>query len=373
MNDDERKEKEGESAEGVAVETQVPTVEESSSSAPTTEAMPGKSASSGGSFGLALLALIAAVGVGGAGVYGWQQLSAAIGGIERRIETVDASAAQSAERISSFTGIEDRLDNALATFRTEQQDTRRRLDEVSAAVARVQDLVASGERGFYIAEALHLQRLASERLRLAADAEGALAALTATDTILAGLADPRLLPVREQLAIEITALRAVERPDIAGTALRIQQLIVGLDTLPLRPSDESAAPTSAVADDEPAAPWWERALDRVMSEISRHVTIRRQARAGQAGAETALYLRRMVALRLETARVALIRRDGNDYLAAIDAALAMVDDRFEPEAASHLRGEIEGLRDARLRADLPDITGSYGLLSTLAAQAMRTE
>ena len=320
-----------------------------------------------GGNGPAWVALAVAVGLGLAGGYAWQRLDAALDGLMLQLAGSQTRVERVEERTDDVAGREGRIDSALAGLRTEQQDTRRRVEEVATALAQIQDRVASGERSLKIAEVLHLQRIASERLRLADDPEGALAALSTADAVLAELSDPRLMPVREQLAVEITALRAVERPDFAGTAQRIQQLISSLDALPARRTEVAAG--ASTPDAAVAATWWSRVLD----ELSRHVTIRRQARASRADAETALYLRRLIALRLEEARVALLRRDGVEYMSALQSALELLDGRFEPEAESRLRADIEALRAMRLSPDRPDISGSYERLLAVARPASRAE
>lgn len=327
-------------------------------------------AARGGGAGMVigLLALLVALATAGGGFYAWQQIVEQVGAAGARIAALGGRIDRSDERITALAGADARLESVVSGLRSRQDDIDRRAGEIAAAVAGMQDLVQGGEYALRIAEALHLQRLATERLRLAGDVEGALAALEATDRVLAGLADPKLLPVREQLAIEMASLKAIAKPDIAGLSLRLERMIAGLDILPVRPAEST--PVALDLEDRETAPWWERALDRVLNEVGRHVSVRRQEGGLLADEGTALLLRRLLALRLEAARVALLRRDEPDYRRMLDDARRLLADPFEPAAAAALHAEIDALAQVRLRPDLPDISGSYGLLSAPGRQPL---
>ena len=75
--------------------------------------------------------------------------------------------------------------------------------------------------------------IANNRLQLARDSSSALAALRAADQQLQQLAMPKFLPVRRELAREISALESNEKLDVSGITLRLATQADNVDRLPL--------------------------------------------------------------------------------------------------------------------------------------------
>src|SRR6266481_847396 len=115
---------------------------------------------------------------------------------------------------------------------------------LKAAVDKMQAELGRNQAHWMVSEAEQLLLIANRRLQLARDVNSALAALRAADRQLELLANPNLLPVRRQLAREISTLESIERTDVAGISLRLGTLADGVDQLPLAP-DMRAAPEQA--------------------------------------------------------------------------------------------------------------------------------
>jgi uroporphyrin-III C-methyltransferase len=317
---------------------------------------------------IATLAFLLSLGVGGAVFYLWQEGADEQAAQARQLERLDAALDARDERLS-------RLDGALARETAAREELAARADArlatVEQGITRLQDRATRQERGWQVAEVKHLQRIAGHRLRLMDDPEGARRALQAADELLAELGDPRLMPVREVLAAEIQALEDMPRPDVSGIALRLERLAGDLRPLPLK--GQAVADTTGAREllaGEPVdtdAPWWARAYGEIREALAEHVSIRRHAEPLRAlpDAETELFLRQLLTLRVEAARVAALRLDDVQYQRGLEGAITLLDDHFDTEAVASVRERLEGLRAVTLRPQAPDISGSFTRLDEL--------
>ena len=115
--------------------------------------------------------------------------------------------------------------------RQARRDLGRRLDELKDSPQQLQELALSveelrgraegPERAWSRAEALFLLELAQRRLTLDRDVETAIVALESADLRLASLRDQAFAPVRQEIAKELQALRAVQLPDTTGILSRL--------------------------------------------------------------------------------------------------------------------------------------------------------
>lgn len=320
---------------------------------------------------IATLAFLLSLGVGIALFYLWQQA-----------EDVRTDQALQLERLSAGLQVRDerlgRLDTALAheTASREALSTRTetRLGTVEQGLTRLQDRTTRQERGWQLMEVKHLQRMAAHRLRLMDDPDGALRALGAADEILAELGDPRLLPVREAIAAEVQALEDMARPDIPGIALRLERLASDLRPIPLKgqvPQDIGlgAEDRGLIAGEgaDAESPWWMQAYAEIRAALAEHISIRRHAEPirGLPDAEVELFLRQLLTLRLEAARIAVLRRDDAEYQRHLAGATELLDEHFDAAAGASLRERLEALKAVTLRPEPPDISGSFTLLDEL--------
>lgn len=316
---------------------------------------------------IATLAFLLALGVGAALFYLWQQG-----------EDLRASQALQLERMATelqtrgetLSRLDSRLDGEVSNREGLAEGVNSRLGTVEQGLTRLQDRSTRQERGWQLAEVKHLQRMASHRLRLMDDPDGAIRALQAADEVLAGLGDPRLLPVREALAGEIQALEDLDRPDIPGLALRLERLASDLRPIPLKGQAPLGSERQALLDTDapdPAAPWWQRAYAEVRSALAEHVSIRRHAEPirGLPDAEVELFLRQLLTLRVEAARVALLRRDDAEYQRHLSAAADLLDEHFDAQIGASVRERLEALKAVTLRPQAPDISGSFTRLDEL--------
>lgn len=279
----------------------------------------------------------------------------------------------------------DTLEAGLAQIDTRQADLSRQIDrqvtDLSAVQSRIDDGLAlvnrigqelgGGRARFELASVEHLLRLGNDRLLLHRDAAGALIALDLADERLGLTSDPSLFPVRETLAQERAALRAVPRPDLTSAMLTLSNLIERVPQMPLRahaPAQfHSRDARETLAETGVLAEGWRRLLASVSAVLQNLVTVRRDdnshsLRRLPPEAEAIVY--QVLTLKLEGARVALLRGDSVALREELRSASAWIAERYRPEDPGVLaaQGEIERLQQLDLSPPLPGIGRSLELL-----------
>lgn len=312
------------------------------------------------------LLLIAALAGGGAWLYTrisgiYHAQIAALQSVTRDINALEVQGDRLEARQSDMAGAAQRNANELAELGS-------RIDAHDQVVGQLKEDLAGGRAHFQLAAIEQLLLLANDRLQLARDVPSAIVAIDEADARLVALKEPRLFPVRQALAREKAALQAVPLPDYAGAALTLSSLIDRAPRLPLRTRAASnftaAAPEQVpVADD---ARWYQRVGASIRAALSSIFTVHRDSGPSPhlLGAEQEALVVQVLALKLEGARVALLRGDTTSFRDLCDSASAWLDTYFQKDdpgvAAAH--AELERLQPLELSPPLPDISRSLGLL-----------
>lgn len=316
-----------------------------------------------GWFLLVLLLLLAALA---SALWFWQQWRMQ----GERLAQREGDAAAWQQRLSALESTLDGVQRSLKTLETRATDnsaTNKVLREellgmgeraalLEDAVARLADNRLRGEVVMRLNEAEFLLLLGEERLRLFGDAPAAIQAYGLADAALAGLDDAPLATLRQTLAQELAALRAIPLDARARVRAGLEALARDLDSLPSTRRDEVAV---ADANDS-----------RLMQLLSRLVTVRRvdpqQAVFGPVQREAALAALR---LRLELAQAALARPDPAAFTQALDAAALLMPRLFDasrPEVARRI-AELAAWRDTALLPELPVLGATLQELRGLRA------
>jgi len=330
-------------------------------------------ASTGRSFGVVLgfLALLVAFAAAGGVALTWwkiteQQDTAASQQADaaRMLADIRALVATTQERIAA-------QEERLRGFDSEAEARRREIEgmdaELRQARARLESLAredAGPERSPSMAEIEFLLLLAGRELALADNPRVALSALREADQRVARLDDPGLDEVRAAINDEIAAVEAVANTDLEGLAMRIASLARRVEGLPLRGS-LAPEPRSAGEHGEEAEGWARvsRKLRDVGADLFR---IRRSDTPATPllAPDESFFLYRNVELDLKSARLAVLGRDQENYLAGLASARAALEEYFETsdEAVRSLLAGIEALEERDVTPEWPQITRSVELL-----------
>lgn len=235
---------------------------------------------------------------------------------------------------------------------------------LKTAVDRVQAELGRNQTQWIVNETEQMLLIANRRLQLARDASSALAALRAADRQLELLASPALLPVRREIAKEITELETLDRTDVTGIALRLGSIAERLNQLPLAPDMRARTEQVAAADAsgngavKPTRSIWHDILGLV--QIRRHDSEQRPLLEP----EQQYFLRQNLRLMLYGAQHALLQGSVATYQQNLDAAERWLGEYFDKDssAVTAMQQELGTLRATPVMNELPDISASLDLL-----------
>jgi uroporphyrin-3 C-methyltransferase len=246
-----------------------------------------------------------------------------------------------------------------------------RMGRLERALENVPGVADRARTAWLLAEAEYYLRVANAQLSLAGNVDVAMRGLELADEKLRDLGDPGLTRVRNLLADEITALRAVPRPDAEGIVLKLGALARSVDTLPLAREAPARFGGTRNVDEELTgfARAWQAILDALRSVISVKRSDATVTPLRSPEAESMLV--RSLDLELQIARLAIIRSDAAAYRQSMNAAASRLQQYFDTnstEVQSAMQS-IEELAAAELPEEMPNISGSLSLLLSLGGGA----
>lgn len=268
-----------------------------------------------------------------------------------RLDGVEQSASRLRARQKS---LEQRLQATSATnkvLREEILGMEQRAALLEEAIARYSDPRERGETALRLDEAELVLHQAQQRLVLAHDAEGALRAYALAEDLLGTVDEPAYMNLRQGLAQEIAALRALPPDPRAAAAGQLDALDALLAALPPDVGATGADPKSS-------------SFDRLLSQFAqvRRSDERKLAPPERANAVTALQVE------ITLARAALERRDQAGFrqaLARIDGWLTRL--YGDHDALRTPRARLKTLAATPLTPELPTLGSTLAQLRALRA------
>ncbi|MCG2578551.1 uroporphyrinogen-III C-methyltransferase [Dechloromonas sp. XY25] len=228
--------------------------------------------------------------------------------------------------------------------------------------------IARGREEATLLEVEQAITLAGQQLQLAGNVPVAILALQTADSRLARLDRPQYLPLRKALAKDLEKLNALPFVDMPGVSLRLEQLILGIDKLPLtaygRPVEKSEAQKAAAA-----APWWQRTGGEVWQELKGLVRIQRFDRDDSAllAPGQGYFLRENLKLRLLNARLALFSRDQWTYRNELKVAQEWLGRHFDAndKAVVAAQSTLRQMTATEINVELPNLNETQAALRSL--------
>jgi len=265
------------------------------------------------------------------------------------------------QEISTIRSEVDSAASVRQRIEAEQQALNAALTQMSATLGRT-------TLAWRLAEVEYLLIVANTRLTLERDRRTAQVALQTADQKLRAIGDPAFVPVRQSIANEIAALKAMVEPDITGLALSLVSLVERVESLPLRDSQPARAAGPAVTsgqEDYQSLDWID-IPSAVWKDIRGLVVVRRADKPIEPlqPPSEAWFLRQNLQLKLEQARLSLLRYETALFQQLLDEAGDWLEVYFDAESAA-VKSMLESLQDlkrANLQPSLPDISDSLRIL-----------
>lgn len=214
-----------------------------------------------------------------------------------------------------------------------------------------------------LAEIDQILTIASQQLQLAGNVQAALVGMQTAEARLARTDRPQFIPLRKVLTRDIERLKATPNLDVAGLALRIDQIIAGIDTLPLAGEERiSASPQKS----NEAAAANDSLLMRLGAEIWNEIKslvriqVMDSTEPGLVAPSQAFFLRENFKLRMLNARLALLSRDEATFREDIKTASAWLARWFDArsKATQAAEASLKQLNAAAIQIELPTIADS---------------
>ena len=277
------------------------------------------------------------------------------------------------DRIES-TSVE--IQETQATASQELKTLKETQDTLRAAVEKLNADLSRNRLEWALTETEQLLIIANNRLQLARDTHSALAALRAADHQLQQLASPKLLPVRRELAREISQLESLEKTDISGITLRLVTLADNVDRLPLALDirlREYAEQTPAKETTVATAPTgWRHTARSLWQDVLSLVRIRNDVESQRPLLPPAqqYFLRENLRLMLFGAQQALLQGNIATYQQNLASAQRLLKDYFDLKSPviTAMQNELAQIQNTKILANLPDISGSLSSLRRLSGR-----
>lgn len=333
--------------------------------------------------------LAALLACGGAGWSAWQARDTHVQSAQLR-ETLAARLAETDSIATEARGIVRQQQETLASLQGKLGALGAKVEATegqAAALAALYQEFSRSREDVVVAEVEQTLALAAQQLQLAANVEAALIALTEADARLATYDRGQYAPLRRALAQDIEALKLQPVVDVPGLGLRLERLLERADALPLafegqlpeKAAAVSAGSTEAV---QPTDDWVAKGLTmaralagEVWREISGLVRMERldQEDPVLLAPAQSTFLRENLKIRLLTARLALLARDGRTYAADLAQARGWVERFFDlrDERVQLALQELKELESVSIRSELPTLTESFTALRTMQVRGER--
>ncbi|HMX13901.1 MAG TPA: uroporphyrinogen-III C-methyltransferase, partial [Thauera aminoaromatica] len=336
----------------------------------------------------ALLLALIAVGVAGWSIWQAREMRLQTGQLRAEVasrlsdgETIATEARgmmrQQQEVIASLQGKLGALESRVETTQ----------GQAEALEALYQEFSRSREDGV-LAEVEQAVALASQQLQIAGNVEAALIGLQEAEARLAIHDRGQLATLRRALVRDIEELRLLPVLDVSGLSLRLELMLERADTLPL--AFESPLPAAAAvgaemgpADGGGFVGWmagvWRFAQNVAADAWSEIRTLIRVERLDQEdpvllAPEQNTFLRENLKMRLLTARLALMARDGRSYAADLAQARQWLERFYDlrDERVQAALGELKQLEAVKVRYAPPDLSETFSALRSVQSRAGRS-
>src|SRR5258706_1657866 len=207
-----------------------------------------------------------------------------------------------------------------------------------------------------LAEIEQVLIIASQQLQLTGNVQVAVAALQTADARLARPGRPQLLALRKVFARDIERLKTAPSLDVPGLVVKLDQLIAGVDSLPLA---QDARPQAAAVAKRESDGFWERLVAELLGELKQLVRIQNMEGSDPAllSPPQAFFLRENLKLRLLNARLALLARDESAYRSDVKVASSWLERYFDTRsrAAVSMAVTLKQLGSGSIGVSLPTI------------------
>jgi uroporphyrin-3 C-methyltransferase/uroporphyrinogen III methyltransferase/synthase len=239
-----------------------------------------------------------------------------------------------------------------------------------------------------LAEIEQVLSTASQQLQLAGNVQGALIALANADRSLSRSDKPQFITIRRAIAKDTEKLKALPGIDTAGLALRIDNVIAQVDTLPMLSDYKPVAPSELARTRRQGAPdapapvpnaftrrvqqVWTGWTGEMWDEIRQLIRVRSvdTPEALMLSPSESYFMRENLKLRLLNARLALLSRNEAAFRSDLVSAQDTLSKYFDTRARSTQAAQaaLRTVQGNNLAIDMPTLADSLNAVRTYKAK-----
>lgn len=316
-----------------------------------------------------LLILSVVLGISVGAFWVWKQTN------ERLAET-EKTLIEIAQQIEAFdikpelNQLRENLDSQTKNLSNQLSEQQRLQESLGHAVIKAHTSATRRQREWVVAEAFYLVELAIQRLQLMRDTNTAIIALQAANKTLQELGDPSFMPLRDALDTDINNLKAFPLPGLASIEQKLNQILIHYNPLPIKPDTQQGTPIVLSNENQSNQNESETSTNPLLTliqELNKHLVVRHhdEPLQPQPSLQAQLYQHQILRLRLEAARLAVLREDDVEFHNQLHAALDWLDTHYAFTTRENLTRELEELDKINIRPKLPDIGKSIEALNAI--------
>jgi len=238
-----------------------------------------------------------------------------------------------------------------------------------------------------LSEVEQVLNTASQQLQLAGNVQGALIALQNADRSLGRSDKPQFLNIRRAIGADIERLKAMPAVDLAGVALRLDNVIGQVDSLPMLSDEKPLLPTAPVRStrkNEAAAAnenlglgqrmtqTWRNWMQEMWDDVRQLVRVRsvETPEALMLSPAESFFVRENLKLRLLNARLALLSRNEATFRDDLASAQEILHKYFDTRARAtqSAQGALRQVQANNLNIEMPTLSDSLNAVRNYKAK-----
>lgn len=349
-------------------------VPETAASQPVTQPAPAKldtaapARSEGQTLGAIAIALVIALG-GGLYYHGHQQNQSQMSDLAQMRQQVDTLSSALTQALDNQKKLAGEMSSEMnQTLEKARQTQAAQEEQIRTLQRQLTEVAGRRSNDWLLAEADYLVKNAGRKLWMEQDVTSSGALLKSADLSLAQMNDPSLLPIRQALKDDISALAGINKVDTDGLILEITSLANQVDNLKL--ADTQLPPAEGATEDLTLSSsindWKSNLMKSWDSFVNDFITVRRR----DGNVEPLLapnqdyYLRENIRQRLQMAAMAIPRHQNELYKQSLEKVDTWVRSYFDMQDSSTqaFLNELEALSQESIYMDLPTTLKSQPLL-----------
>ncbi|WP_294087922.1 uroporphyrinogen-III C-methyltransferase [uncultured Actinobacillus sp.] len=331
-----------------------------------------------GGTGIALLALLVALGIGGAGYYfGSQKLV----DVENQLQQLAHKASQQAPleqasfdkekaQISELATAYEKAQARIDQLEQEQSSYSNQIVGLQSQIQRLGNNAPQVDSSAWVlSDANFLLNNAVRKLVVDTDVETAKSLLLEADSVLSKIANPQITLVRNAIKADLVSLNNVNQVDQNALMQRLTTLANSLDDLPMVDNDvqenQGSENVSDSIDD------WQQNIEKTANSfLDKFIRVSDKNKAEEKvfiAPNQEVYLRENIRLRLQIAILAIPRQQNELYKKSLDAVSTWIRSYFDTqnENVKNFLKSLDELSEQTIYIDVPEKLQSVAVLNDI--------